>query len=247
MVIGNGLIAKAFKEYQNNDSIVIFASGVSDSLQTNRDEFAREKKLLLEHLIPGKKLIYFSTCSILDESLQQESYVFHKKEIENIIKEQQESYIIFRLPIIVGESPNPHTLTNFLYNHIAGNEIFQVYANSCRYLLDIDDAVKIISMIIERDYCHNEIVNVVLNNRISVPDLVKLFEKALETTARQELVDKGSCYTVENGRILMVLDELKIHVDNDYNFRLIKKYYGLQTQNQLAGINSSFFPSKKSV
>jgi len=164
MVIGNGLIAKAFKEYSNNNSFVIFASGVSDSLQNDPGEFVREKDLLLNNLTPGKKLIYFSTCSIQDESLQLSSYVCHKKEIENLIREKQDSYIIFRLPIVVGESRNPHTLTNFFYNRIAGNETFQVYSNSCRYLLDIDDALKIISIILEKNYFNNEIINVALNN-----------------------------------------------------------------------------------
>ena len=247
MVIGNGLIAKAFKKFKNNNSIVIFASGVSDSLQTNPDEFTREKNLLIENLKPGKKLIYFSTCCIQDVSLQQGSYVHHKKEIENLIQQKQDPYIIFRLPIIVGKSNNPHTLTNFFYNKIAGNEPFQVYANSCRYLLDIEDAVKIVSVILEKNYFHNEVINVALNNRMPVSELVKLFEKVLDTTARKELIEKGACYEVDNSKVSGILNELNIHADSDYNFRLIEKYYGHQKQSQKAELNSSFLPSKKPV
>ena len=156
MVVGNGLIANAFKKYIKDDSIVIFASGVSDSLQTFSHEFIREKKLLLQYLSPKRKLIYFSTCSLSDESLSNSQYIQHKKEIENLIAEKQEQYIIFRLPIIVGQSHNPYTLTNYFYNKIKGNKTFQVYRNSCRYLLDIDDALKIIKLILSKNIFFNE-------------------------------------------------------------------------------------------
>ena len=46
MIIGNGLLAKAFIEYKNNDEIVIFASGVSNSLEEKQSEFKRETDLL---------------------------------------------------------------------------------------------------------------------------------------------------------------------------------------------------------
>jgi len=47
MVIGNGSIAKVFKqEFENDDSVIIFASGVSNSNEKNLSEYQRETILL---------------------------------------------------------------------------------------------------------------------------------------------------------------------------------------------------------
>ena len=42
MVVGNGLIAKAFEFYLKDDHTIIFASGVSNSLEQKRSEFERD-------------------------------------------------------------------------------------------------------------------------------------------------------------------------------------------------------------
>ncbi len=46
MVIGNGLIGCIFSSFTKNDEIIIFASGVSNSKESNKNEFDREEKLL---------------------------------------------------------------------------------------------------------------------------------------------------------------------------------------------------------
>lgn len=228
MVIGNGLIANAFTRFKEDDSVVIFASGVSNSSLTYADEFEREKTLLREYLSKKKKLVYFSTCSLADKSLSSSQYILHKNEIEKLIQNSHDSYIIFRLPIIVGKSENPHTLTNFFYNRIITNQPFQAYANSCRYLIDIEDAVKIISLILEKNYFNKEIINVTFNNRIKVTELIKIFEMLLGMPANYELVNKGSCYEVDNSKVKGVLDQMNFKIDEKYNFNLIQKYYALK-------------------
>ena len=46
MIVGNGLIASSFlKSGENYDKFIIFASGVSDSLNANEDSYKREKEL----------------------------------------------------------------------------------------------------------------------------------------------------------------------------------------------------------
>ncbi len=247
MVVGNGLIANAFKNFKEDDSIVIFASGVSDSLQTSPREFIREKDLLIKYFSQKRKLVYFSTCSLSDESLSHTPYIHHKNEIENLIQERQESYIIFRLPIIVGQSLNPHTLTNFFYNKIVDNQIFQTHASSCRYLLDIDDAGKIIEMILNKNYFDRETINVTLNNRIRVTELVEIFEKVLHLQANHELVDKGACYNVDNSKIIELLDEMNIDSGNDYNFQLIQKYYGEKRHELFFNLNNPAASTEKSL
>ena len=91
MIIGKGLIAKAFLEYENDDNIIVFASGVSNSKEISREEFDREKLLLndyLEKYGKNKHFIYFSTCSIDDTYFERSEYTKHKINMEKIIIEK---------------------------------------------------------------------------------------------------------------------------------------------------------------
>ena len=94
MVIGNGLISKSFKEYFDEDnSILIFASGVSNSQETDSNNFLREKKLLTETIEKNldKQIIYFSTILI---DFKSNPYYTHKKEMEILIKNLSNNYLI---------------------------------------------------------------------------------------------------------------------------------------------------------
>jgi hypothetical protein len=60
MIIGNGLIAKSFKKKKNYfKNVIIFASGVSNSKNTNLKEFKREEKLVKKLLKKKKKNYIF--------------------------------------------------------------------------------------------------------------------------------------------------------------------------------------------
>ena len=65
MVVGNGMIAKAFYEYNSVDDILIFASGVSSSHLNLESEFTREYTMVKKSLqaYPEKLFISFSTFS----------------------------------------------------------------------------------------------------------------------------------------------------------------------------------------
>ena len=61
MVIGNGMIANRFASYKDDDNIFIFASGVSNSKETNEEHFLREVQLLNQTIkeYPGKNTCVF--------------------------------------------------------------------------------------------------------------------------------------------------------------------------------------------
>src|SRR5690606_20766753 len=103
MIIGRGLIASIFTHYDQDD-LMIFASGVSNSLEVSAAEFEREKSLLINTLntYSDKKIIYFSTCSICDPSKKESPYVLHKLAMEQLIEEHAESYIVLRIGNVVG-------------------------------------------------------------------------------------------------------------------------------------------------
>jgi hypothetical protein len=48
MVIGNGMIAKRFSSFAEDNRWLVFASGVSHSLAIRPEEFTRENNLLQE-------------------------------------------------------------------------------------------------------------------------------------------------------------------------------------------------------
>ena len=81
MIIGNGLIAKALIEIDAPE-MVFFASGVSNSLETNKASFEREVELFKKTIAENKdrKFIYFSTLSI-DDSSKKDSLI---KRIESL-------------------------------------------------------------------------------------------------------------------------------------------------------------------
>jgi hypothetical protein len=91
MIVGNGLIANAFDEYKDNDDIIIFSSGVSKSSEILESEFERERLLILKYLSYNKRFIYFSTCSISDNS-KVTPYIRHKIDMENIIINNHKKY-----------------------------------------------------------------------------------------------------------------------------------------------------------
>jgi len=147
MIVGNGLIAKAFtKKYEKDDSIIIFASGVSNSEETNSYNFVREKNLLLSimHAHSNIKLVYFSTILI---GYKNSPYYTHKKEMEDLIKSTSKDYIIIRIPQLIGARGNKNNLINYLVNNIKNGFSVVVYDDIKRALLDVDDLVNFI------DYC----------------------------------------------------------------------------------------------
>ena len=111
MIIGNGLIAEAFKKVSVDfKDCIIFASGVSNSKSENSAEFKREFDLIKKYKNEDKKFIYFSTIHTLDPSERDSKYSKHKIEIEIFIKENFKSYIIYRLPVVVGRGGNKKSL-----------------------------------------------------------------------------------------------------------------------------------------
>lgn len=135
MIIGNGMLANSLKKYDRND-VVFFASGVSNSQETEKSQFEREISLL--HTMPDhhkdKKLVYFSTCSIYDHSKSESPYVKHKIRMEHIISENYKNFLIFRIGNAVGKGGNPNTLINFLKNAIETNKKIALHKNAGRIL-----------------------------------------------------------------------------------------------------------------
>ncbi|MGV6987523.1 NAD-dependent epimerase/dehydratase family protein [Testudinibacter sp. P80/BLE/0925] len=153
MIIGRGMLAKAFNSYVSTEDVIIFASGVSNSNEENSSSFTRERELL-RHTIrnnPASLIVYFSTCSIYDSTLQNSKYVLHKLLMELILQDECDRYLIFRLPQVAGRTKSP-TIINFIYNKINNGEEFSVFSKSKRNIIDVDDVFKIVDYILKKIY-----------------------------------------------------------------------------------------------
>ena len=182
-VIGSGFIAKKFKKYLKfikKNNVIIYAAGISNSLERNKRNLDKEINKLKKFLDNNKKkIIYISTYSVNDNSRINKPYVRNKIKIEKIIQKISKEYLIIRLPEIIGRNKNPRTLTNFFYNNIIANRKFIVHKNVQRNLLDIDDAIKKCIKIIKANKNKNEKINILNKNFYTPLQIVKNFEKIL--------------------------------------------------------------------
>jgi len=228
VIIGNGLIAKKFIRYKSNPHVLIFASGVSNSKEIDLQKYQREINLLkkiINYMDKNILFIYFSTCSIYDNSEKNTSYVKHKVTIEKIINNNIRNFLIFRISQIVSQSKNQHTLVNFLAEAISKGRHFNLWKNAFRNLIDIDDTYVIIDYIIKNHSFNNQIINIASKKNISVKKIVKLLEKTINKKANYSMVNKGSNYLIPINNITNILEINHINFNKNYNVQLIKKYY----------------------
>ncbi len=135
-IIGTGDIATALKEV-NRDDLLFFASGVSNSQETRKEEFERELALLKDQK-RDKRLVYFSSLAPLYSDTP---YTRHKRFMENAVEALFYDHCIIRLGNI-SWGKNPHTLINYLKAHPEA-PIQDVY----RYVIDKDEFLHWIRMI----------------------------------------------------------------------------------------------------
>lgn len=226
MVIGNGMIAKAFSHYKNNASVLIFAYGVSNSSETESAQFEREKKTVVAALQNNedKLFVYFSTCSIVEQGALLTPYVLHKLNMERLINNIHNNYLIFRLPQVVGRSSNRTTLTNYLYDKIMNGEVFTIWKNAVRYLIDVEDVAKIVSYILDNKLISNRIINIA-SLQCSAIDIVRVLEKITNVQAKYNLVERGAFYEIDISDIAFIVKELNIQFNGNYVEKILMKYY----------------------
>jgi nucleoside-diphosphate-sugar epimerase len=227
MVIGNGLVAKKFDSYKEEDQFLVFASGVSNSKTTNAELYTREINLLRENLYAhkDKSFIYFSTCSISDPEEKNSLYVRHKLEIEKLIQENAGHYNIFRIPNLAGVSSNPNTVLNFFYYHIKNGINFNLWVNACRNIIDIDDAYIIIDHILKNQLFSNQIINIANSRNYTVKEIILAIESLLKIKSNYIEINKGACFDIDISCLTPIATKLKIKFDRDYLDNLLKKYF----------------------
>lgn len=223
MIIGNGLIAQAFKDKDQED-VIIFASGISHSKTSNTEECERELKLLGETIKsnPAKKIIYFSTYSIDDPDAKENLYVKHKLRLENYLKENAADYLIIRTGNIVGRSGNPETIFNYLSQMIQADKPYQLWVGATRNFLDIEDFSLMVELLIKKEGV-KQIVYILNPEDTKMPEAVKCFEELLGKKSKHTELQKGFTITSDKTLSTSLFNELGLK-RTDYFKNLVKKY-----------------------
>lgn len=229
-VVGSGMLARAFFPVasEKQGAICIYAAGVSNSSCTNVCEFERERQRLaqaLQQSMHADPFVYFGTCSVADPDASNTPYVQHKLAMEHLV-EAHPRHLIFRLPQVVGETPNPHTLLNFLYARVARSERFTIWRNARRNVIDVDDVASIARQIIDDPFLRNITLNIANPVSYPVTELVGAMERAVGKPAVYDLVDRGSIYTIDTGESTLAAARAGVIFSDDYLDRVIGKYYG---------------------
>lgn len=228
MIIGSGLIAHAFRQaYAHSDAVCIYAAGVSNSVCCDEHEFARERQRLtaaLERYRDKDCFVYFGTCSVGDPAAQHTPYVQHKLAMENLAATHPR-YLILRLPQVAGHTPNPHTLLNFLYAHIARSESFEIWRHATRNIIDVEDVATLSSQLIEDKAARNLTFNIANPNSYTMPEIVAAMEHVVGKTAIYVLVERGSEYKIDVSAMRPLLDSAGVKFDSGYLENVIGKYY----------------------
>ncbi|MYN43987.1 NAD-dependent epimerase/dehydratase family protein [Pseudoduganella sp. FT93W] len=227
MIIGNGLLAQACApHFRLRDDVLVFASGVSNSRETRAEEYAREQAMLEEALKLDLFTVYFSSCSVHDAELAHTPYVQHKRAMEALITARSRQMAIIRLPQVVGSTPNPYTLTNYLNEQITEGKPFQLWLRAWRNLIDVEDVAAIVAQLIDHHWADGVITNVACPFSVPVPELVHTFEQVLGQRANYTEVDAGDHYQLDVELSMAAARAIGLEFGSDYIINLIRKYYG---------------------
>ena len=222
-VVGSGLIARAFLSYDFGSDVVIFASGVSNSRETELSAYRRESELLKGFLGKNNQVIYFSTCSISDESLINTYYIKHKLEMEKLVLSDKSSRVI-RLPQVVGKSKNKNTLANFLAWKIFHHETYILQLGSVRNLIDVDDVVSITEILLHSDW-RDKLVSFALPMFYPTISIVHSLENVLNVKSEHTTIEVSPFYYPDSDFIKHVVDDGLLVIEDGYLESIIRKYY----------------------
>jgi UDP-2-acetamido-2,6-beta-L-arabino-hexul-4-ose reductase len=216
MIVGNGLIGGSLKRI-DDDGVIFFASGVSNSKCEDPEQFNREINLISKYINTSSKFIYFSS---IHQYITNPLYLEHKKKMEDIISSKINNYIIVRLPQIIGDDGNQSNLINFLYQKIKNKEEFNIYQTK-RSLLDIEDLVNIVKFLINSKYVGFFDVNYI--EIISVDKIIEIIEDITKNKSVVKSKINMDINISENTEYVSTV--LKMYTEEkDYNKKIITKY-----------------------
>lgn len=222
-VIGNGLIANSFKQVTFSKEVLVFASGVSNSLENNSEAFKREEVLLREIITTHNSLpiIYFSTCSVYSKI--KNSYILHKLKMEDIVKELSSSHFIYRLPQVVGLTTNS-TLVSYFENQINLSKNLNIQIHSKRNLIDCVDVAKVVHYLVENALGEDSIQNIATPINLDVIEIAREISIILGKEFSFSIIDAGDHYNIPIDFLVHNLKEFDYLYEKNYWRKVLRKY-----------------------
>jgi hypothetical protein len=219
MVVGNGLLASGFSDF-NLDKYIIFASGVSDSSEYRQSEFDREIKLLQYYIenFNERTFVYFN--SILTKSNINTPYYNHKRRIVNILMKYND-YKIYNIPQVYGIKGNKNNIINyFIYCVLNNKEVF-IQKNTYRSIIDIFDIKRIVLNTLS---CDIKEFNISYIEKLEVIDIFKIVSELYKNTVDVSYINKGFSTDIKNDILVdKVINDLGIKKEG-YTRNIINKY-----------------------
>lgn len=225
MVVGNGLIANLFKNH-DDENVVFFASGVSNSLENNQLNFDREENLVRKTLEenPDKLFVYFSTCSIYDSSKAESLYVLHKLNMESIVSKSAHKFLILRVSNAVGKGGNPNLLLNFIYDSLKNQKTIQVHQKATRNLIDSIDIQQITLLLIESKR-KNAIINLAYLHEFGIQEIIETMSSVLQIAPKMKFIESGNFYQIAISDIKNYFETNNLTNKSEYLKNMVEKYY----------------------
>jgi nucleoside-diphosphate-sugar epimerase len=226
MIVGSGLIARAFApQYGSDPTTIIFASGVSNSSESDTAAFDRERMMVLKQLASNpERLLYFGSCNVNNPE-QQSPYFAHKRAMEALVSSSDVGLVI-RLPQVVGATPNPNTLTNHLHRQIVDGARVTVWKRAERNLIDIDDVAAITHHLLTSSEPLPPVISVASPWTVPMGEIVRIFESVLGRTANVVELERGERMHIDTSLAERAAAVIGIDFGPDYPQRVINKYYG---------------------
>ena len=229
VVIGDGMLAEASRKYAFDEAgMVVFASGVSNSNCASVAEFNRERELLRKVIRDNSnmKVLYFSTCSIYDQSLVGKSlYVEHKKEMESLFSHHP-NHLIIRLTQVVGKSRNPNLLSNYFFSTIKNRREIKVQKSAVRNIIDVDDVMRFLNRIKNTDEFRNQTVDLGSLRYDPAMRIAQVMGEVLWIEPIIVEVEGGSAYSIDTSFTNRFQCDVGVNFNDDYLRRVFSKYYG---------------------
>ena len=228
MIIGRGLVAAAFaRDWQHDQATVVVAAGVSNSAETDPAAFERERRLLDEVLATpsAQCVVYFGSCAVGNPAERQTAYLQHKARMEERVLDDPRGRV-FRLPQVVGEGGNPHTLTNFLRARIESGQSFDVWAHAERNLIDIADVGAIGSHVLRQPGDFPKLMSLADVRSTNMLDIVHSMERVLDRRGIYRVLEQGVPFPIDTADCERAAIACGIRLGDGYLTALLRKYYG---------------------
>jgi len=201
MVIGNGQLAHAFYDFKESE-VIIFASGVSNSNSINKNDFLRERDLLISILTTyrDRVIVYFSSCALSSEGYTMNAYYQHKLAMEALIHSHSTQYYIFRIPQLFGDLKAHSTLINFFYYAIKDETPFIIYNEAYRYVIDIEDVRYLVEKYLEY-HASGVVVDLANSYKYSVKEIIHILEGIMNKKGNYKEVRQYDDYNLNLERL----------------------------------------------